>query len=57
MTSFEQLILKHLEEAEIWIGTGYTRVVFRGLTVIAWWFDPLDIRIDEFEPDELGEPC
>lgn len=55
MTSFDQLVGENFGEAEIWIGTGYTRVVFRGLEVMAWWFEPW--QITEFEADELSEPC
>ena len=56
MTSFDQLALENLGEAEILVGTGYTRVVFRGLEVIAWWLEPWQLETEFFEADEC-EPC
>lgn len=57
MTSFDHLVGENLEEAQVFIGTGYTRTVFRGLEVTAWWFRPWEIDTREFEADELSEPC
>ena len=57
--TFYEFLLSHLDAAEIdlFIGTGYVRLVYRGLEFNEWLLVPWQVEELEEKANEEGYPC